>query len=1139
MSVVTPTDLCTKEEYTLYQGNTTAASDAKHDFGGVPLDILSLINPNLPKPATRDNFLSENQFLSGVMGISEEQLNNNVKLPTKDIDPTRIVIEEGKNYGRPNVEFPDTFNYEAFSYIEEDFDTTTISFIKRILNDKGITEDVFIICDVAYSNVRKDLCNVNKTGQPNQGQTFYWTQTLETQFDPAGKTAWHTGREYGFHDGASKFQFCWEACLPSNKPSRLFPMWKGGDDEKISKSIYPPQQMITVNKNIYMSTNVKDNDYYNYKNHQTILIRNNGSSVSYGTSQLASKAEKVFSGAEKASYISFGKKIIQGINGLLGNIQHSVVSEFTDEFHVLSKKFGDAGQALFSCETGRMMHKYKDPSVGGSAHDNIKPFMSNKNNMFVSYDKIAVGSALAYNSPLVLFNQHDGGILFIRKDLMDINDILPNTIKKFKGIFSEPKISELNHLISVIRTHISVFNGKKERIIELCSAYKFKDDKYFPPYYTKEQENDIIKEMQQYFKNVFACLIPIGLIQGIHISPDNLNAYLTGKKDELTKTLTSFNMTISSFNMTISIEGNLIVIRNFPDGAFFEQVTNSVVTIKKEVNELLNSAIAIFSNMETYIKTTSDKLEIIINHNLKLGEIDTALPKKMKKNIESFNPIKFSQNSFKPSVLFIRSSEIFTIETVIRPIWDVIKNETTLGLQEGVRNNIANIILIIENIIKLKSYQVNVNIISRLLRPSLVKFENVINVGKDTISTMLGIKYEPEGGLHVAMDGGAPIVAIKRQLGKDERRYKPYNDKPLKPKQGYGVYGYPDYNWHLKPYDEHVLKFPTINVTNEHYYSSADILFIDSFLRIILSMILFVGKTYRDYILDHANIQTLIYWLLPGDDSEEADGDGEEPDGEREVPDVDSEMSDENVQDDFYFNALLSQLENFNYTFYYRDDSGGEFVTSLTQFKSWIDKLIEYDLILIKNGDISNGDISPENIQIIKSDKSYIISFIEKFKNNCIIKCINKITEYIQAVEQQQAVEQRQRQTVEQQQEYLLRQNSGVPSLSDNYVAISEPFIHDPYDAQPHDAKTHDDKSNRKRKLGTTSPQHPDDSMVPIGWGGKKSKKHNKKTIKKKIRKGKKYTRRKKQGKKVKYTTRKKKNKKKRKHTRVNHKHIK
>lgn len=426
--------------------------------------------------------------------------------------------------------------------------------------------------------------------------------------------------------------------------------------------------MITVNKNIYMSTNVKDDEYYNYKNHQTILIRHNGSSVSYGTSQLASKAEKVFSGAEKASYISFGKKIIEGIRRLSDSIDHSVVSEFTDEFHVLSKKFGDAGQALFSCETGRMMHKYKDPSVGGSTHHNIKQFMSNKNNMFVSYDKIAVGSALAYNSPLVLFNQHDGGILFIRKDLMDINDILPNTIKKFKGIFSNAKISDLNYLIGVIRTHITEFNGKKERIIELCSEYKFKDDKYFPLYYTKEQENNIIKEMQQYFKNVFACLIPIGLIQGIHISPDNLNAYLTGKTDELTKTLTDlykitnlppFNIEPPPFNIEqITIDKGIKIDYNeeeqiktyiqslFDKLAGLPKTDDDSIKIKKEVNELLNEVIAIFSNMETYIKTTRDKLEIIINHTLKLGEIgtsmnDTALPKKMKKNIESFNPIKF------------------------------------------------------------------------------------------------------------------------------------------------------------------------------------------------------------------------------------------------------------------------------------------------------------------------------------------------------------------------------------------------------------------------------------------------------------------------------------------------------------------
>ena len=69
---------------------------------------------------------------------------------------------------------------------------------------KNITdEDIFIICDVSYSNLRTDL----KYVEPKQlsKQTFWWTQVAQTLYDPAGKTAWHTGGDLGFKEENSNF----------------------------------------------------------------------------------------------------------------------------------------------------------------------------------------------------------------------------------------------------------------------------------------------------------------------------------------------------------------------------------------------------------------------------------------------------------------------------------------------------------------------------------------------------------------------------------------------------------------------------------------------------------------------------------------------------------------------------------------------------------------------------------------------------------------------------------------------------------------------------------------------------------------------------------------------------------------------
>jgi hypothetical protein len=100
-----------------------------------------------------------------------------------------------------------TDRYKIVSVSRQQHDNSiTESLIQKALNESGVFDDIYFICDVAYANVREDLTYVNRSNN----QYFYWVQNSQTLYDPAGKTAWHTGAQYGFKDDDSRFLFCWE-----------------------------------------------------------------------------------------------------------------------------------------------------------------------------------------------------------------------------------------------------------------------------------------------------------------------------------------------------------------------------------------------------------------------------------------------------------------------------------------------------------------------------------------------------------------------------------------------------------------------------------------------------------------------------------------------------------------------------------------------------------------------------------------------------------------------------------------------------------------------------------------------------------------------------------------------------------------
>ena len=140
------------------------------------------------------------------------------------------------------------------------------SHIQKALNELGLTEDVFIVCDVAYSNFRNDLMYADR----GKKQTFYWLQTGQTLIDPAGKTTQSTpaGRKI-FSDLNSKLKFAFQ---PTESDMTEYPVWPEDETQINRNDSKASEQVMCNSKKTYLQVQSPDNEFKKWNNHKAILL---------------------------------------------------------------------------------------------------------------------------------------------------------------------------------------------------------------------------------------------------------------------------------------------------------------------------------------------------------------------------------------------------------------------------------------------------------------------------------------------------------------------------------------------------------------------------------------------------------------------------------------------------------------------------------------------------------------------------------------------------------------------------------------------------------------------------------------------------------------------------------------------------
>lgn len=779
--------------FNLETGMIAAKSDAHHDFGSryrsKKKDNSYLVDNELPefpgKSKKELSDLNEDNFFEKF--ILEKGKADALKIKNTDDYALNTKIEKlSGNDIASSLKESIRNEYEVVTFRNEKQNESTKdkepekpwslkeikgkhSDIQTFLNGFGIYNDVFIICDVAYSWVKRDLLKAS-TELP---QVFWWTQVTQTGFDPAGKTAWHTGKNLGFQDDKnnpsdrSSFRFCWEVADKGGQLQQIYDKWpKDGNSNVLTIGKENESSMLCLNKKIMMTSEFDKSNPWDYRKYESYLLiyDDEKKQFIYADKAMAAKEYKMNKGA-LASYLNKAKVLFTTFINVLRNPGQQNISqktgEYTLQYHMLAKRCGDMPQALRCLDKSikfqtlydanikpskdnvglpeKFVTKERNIVIPGDAKDKGKGavFQTNGNNMFVSYDRIAVAQALNYRVPMVVYDQKLGVTLFVSRKLLtgllklkgvlieassdsDPNDtfVYQDVEDKTKEIKSETRFLlntsiEFNKLIQDDNKAIKVFN-------EDMSQMKSKIEAYFTGQKQEQTERRLTKslinekllsnlkldtnrsefivsndeELRGFLKAYFSNIIIINLLLSIIEEINQITPYLNNVNTEFSS-LTGMDIKIvDDKTYIINIEAFKAGVKNIFDEFVNSKLDENRVAKGIKIDDLVSKLVAITSLYNSVTKKFRDLKEkydqVVLNYLFNITDIE--LHKDIQSNINAIKPFEpVSLRAFNrmfDEKIYQLSESVFHHEKVIVPIVDCIckiPNDQTHELYE-VRN---------------------------------------------------------------------------------------------------------------------------------------------------------------------------------------------------------------------------------------------------------------------------------------------------------------------------------------------------------------------------------------------------------------------------------------------------------------------
>ena len=747
-------------EFTSTEGCDFSLADAKHDFHTIfKTDAIKLyVSENIPYSGCKNNPLSEDQYVDkyalNLRGDSGSEHHKS--------DPTFVQTHLNENLSS---------RYEVF-YVprpqhkvqEPEYKNSKI---QECLRKAGILDDVFFICDVAYANVREDLKFVNKA----ERQTFYWVQNAQTLYDPAGKTSWHSDKPYfeteeetgtsststasdlsgkiladnHFKSNDSKFLFCWQDVRKNS--ITFYPKWNYDEESVPYKYSYDiPETMLYTNKDLFLTVRTENPD--DYSTHEAYLIITHPDKLGYygyADKELAAKGSGILKPAELASYRAKGNELKTFMRYISNKEQYEQSSKlylneimnYSPSFQTLAKKAGDASQSLSCCQKILYLQKFKNNELGLKAKplkDNVTNFESNGNHAFVSFDRIAIYTALNFNAPIVIGNTQEGFTIFIRKDLMNIHKQINNYFTKND---TNPNYQITNSLKESITPNNFILNDEllnsinlnkdtvKTTIIEACTNLNITPSTdityqlFFIMYFneinilqlfsnlneyvlhdTKEDHINKIKDMYINKLNKIYKFISEKKITSESELPDSSAITAIGSIEALMSNIND-NINIIIDKIKIYYNGQ---IQQYLNGKTEEEYKLSYkYSDDKSIHAKYLVIIEVLKDLESLVSDISEYQKLLLSNNESMKKIITYqsnikpigsqqtltdennknnisnLPKGVTSNIISNTPFTYYLTNSRPGrnsdVFFERSTSIFGTTTSILQIFNILNCE--------------------------------------------------------------------------------------------------------------------------------------------------------------------------------------------------------------------------------------------------------------------------------------------------------------------------------------------------------------------------------------------------------------------------------------------------------------------------------
>jgi hypothetical protein len=442
------------------------------------------------------------------------------------------------------------------------------SLIQDLFKCLNITDDVYFIRDVAYGNFADDIYRWK------DGQTATFLITSQGQYDPGPTVTCLT--DAGIRIGMGHY-----LGGSSNRPNRATnPNVRFGiydidvESERVTKypiyplvgntfqitgnrGTHPPQAMMSTKFDCYMVSQIDYsgvNDLIDTQpnissvNADTILSSSNTTlfildpSDEIGQNSLKGKVatllgydhqvKNIFTidknTSNKATTLdSVTRKISTKISGVgirnfpnlpFDSAIYDVLYTSEEICKILSKKFGDHSQAIKTIDP---IISYVEFNCLGDNKTAPTFRLSRKKSsgvhVFVTYDRVAATAALEYGAPVVLFNNHDGFLIYISNNLIQKYST-PKTIldaklkyyidtyNKYRHVYSEDMLDHITGNANVLNQNVEFITNNILSILGYLNEQPITDDQkyadFLKVYYVLSPILSILSDFFNFYNNV-------------------------------------------------------------------------------------------------------------------------------------------------------------------------------------------------------------------------------------------------------------------------------------------------------------------------------------------------------------------------------------------------------------------------------------------------------------------------------------------------------------------------------------------------------------------------------------------------------------------------------------------------------------